>query len=87
MLLDPGVPFRRGFGPSRSRGVPVGAGEVVLVLVLVLVVPGVVIREVPRLEGGPAGVILGRFRDEASILRAAAIYEASERWLERWPVL
>lgn len=39
-------------------------------------------------DGLPIGLqILGRFRDEASILRAAAIYEASERWLERWPVL
>jgi len=39
-------------------------------------------------DGLPVGLqILGRFRDEASILRAAAIYEASERWLERWPDL
>jgi aspartyl-tRNA(Asn)/glutamyl-tRNA(Gln) amidotransferase subunit A len=39
-------------------------------------------------DGLPIGLqILGRFRDEASILRAAAIYEASERWLERWPDL
>jgi aspartyl-tRNA(Asn)/glutamyl-tRNA(Gln) amidotransferase subunit A len=39
-------------------------------------------------DGLPIGLqILGRFRDEASILRAAAIYEASERWLERWPEL
>jgi aspartyl-tRNA(Asn)/glutamyl-tRNA(Gln) amidotransferase subunit A len=39
-------------------------------------------------DGLPIGLqILGRFRDEASILRAAAIYQASERWLERWPDL
>jgi aspartyl-tRNA(Asn)/glutamyl-tRNA(Gln) amidotransferase subunit A len=39
-------------------------------------------------DGLPVGLqILGRFRDEASILRAAAIYEASERWLDRWPDL
>jgi len=39
-------------------------------------------------DGLPIGLqILGRFRDEASILRAAAIYEASEPWLERWPDL
>ena len=30
---------------------------------------------------------VGRFRDEASVLRAGALYEASERWLERWPDL
>ncbi|MCW5736914.1 MAG: amidase [Enhydrobacter sp.] len=37
-------------------------------------------------DGLPVGLqILGRFRDEASILRAAAIYEASEPWLDRWP--
>jgi aspartyl-tRNA(Asn)/glutamyl-tRNA(Gln) amidotransferase subunit A len=39
-------------------------------------------------DGLPIGLqILGRFRDEASILRAAAIYEASEPWRERWPDL
>jgi aspartyl-tRNA(Asn)/glutamyl-tRNA(Gln) amidotransferase subunit A len=39
-------------------------------------------------DGLPVGLqILGRFRDEASILRAAAIYEASESWLDRWPDL
>jgi len=39
-------------------------------------------------DGLPIGLqIVGRFRDEASILRAAAIYEASETWLERWPDL
>ncbi len=39
-------------------------------------------------DGLPVGLqILGRFRDEASILRAAAIYEAREPWLDRWPDL
>jgi aspartyl-tRNA(Asn)/glutamyl-tRNA(Gln) amidotransferase subunit A len=39
-------------------------------------------------DGLPMGLqILGRFRDEASILRAAAVYEASEPWLDRWPEL
>ncbi|WP_428660651.1 amidase [Reyranella sp.] len=39
-------------------------------------------------DGLPVGLqILGRFRDEASILRAAAIYETSEPWLDRWPDL
>jgi aspartyl-tRNA(Asn)/glutamyl-tRNA(Gln) amidotransferase subunit A len=39
-------------------------------------------------DGLPVGLqIVGRFRDEASVLRAAAIYEASEPWLERWPDL
>jgi len=39
-------------------------------------------------DGLPVGLqILGRFRDEASILRAAALYEASEKWLDRWPDL
>jgi aspartyl-tRNA(Asn)/glutamyl-tRNA(Gln) amidotransferase subunit A len=39
-------------------------------------------------DGLPVGLqIVGRFRDEASILRAAAIYEASEDWLSKWPVL
>jgi len=38
--------------------------------------------------GLPIGLqIVGRFRDEASILRAAALYEASEPWLDRWPDL
>ena len=36
----------------------------------------------------PIGLqIVGRFRDEASVLRAAALYEASEDWLSRWPDL
>ena len=39
-------------------------------------------------EGLPIGLqIVGRFRDEASVLRAAALYEASEDWLERRPEL
>ncbi len=37
-------------------------------------------------EGLPIGLqIVGRFRDEFSVLRAAALYEASESWLDRWP--
>lgn len=39
-------------------------------------------------EGLPIGLqVVGRFRDDASVLRIAALYEASERWLERWPDL
>jgi aspartyl-tRNA(Asn)/glutamyl-tRNA(Gln) amidotransferase subunit A len=39
-------------------------------------------------EGLPIGLqFVGRFRDEASVLRAAALYEASEHWLDRWPDL
>ncbi len=39
-------------------------------------------------DGLPVGLqIVGRFRDEASILRVAALYEASEDWLSRWPEL
>ena len=39
-------------------------------------------------EGLPTSLqIVGRFRDEASVLRAAALYEASETWLDRWPDL
>ena len=39
-------------------------------------------------EGLPIGLqIVGRFRDEASVLRATALYEASEAWLDRWPDL
>ena len=39
-------------------------------------------------DGLPIGLqIVGRFRDEASVLRAAALYEASEDWLARWPDL
>ena len=38
-------------------------------------------------DGLPIGLqIVGRFRDEVSVLRAAALYEASENWL-RWPDL
>jgi aspartyl-tRNA(Asn)/glutamyl-tRNA(Gln) amidotransferase subunit A len=39
-------------------------------------------------EGLPIGLqFVGRFRDEASVLSAAAIYEASESFLARWPDL
>ncbi len=39
-------------------------------------------------DGLPIGLqIVGRFRDDASVLRAAALYEASEDWLDRWPDL
>jgi aspartyl-tRNA(Asn)/glutamyl-tRNA(Gln) amidotransferase subunit A len=39
-------------------------------------------------DGLPIGLqIVGRFRDEVSVLRAAALYEASESWLDRWPEL
>lgn len=39
-------------------------------------------------DGLPIGLqVVGRFRDEASVLRAAALYEAREAWLERWPDL
>jgi aspartyl-tRNA(Asn)/glutamyl-tRNA(Gln) amidotransferase subunit A len=39
-------------------------------------------------DGLPIGLqIVGRFRDDASVLRAAALYEANEGWLARWPDL
>ncbi|MDP2376977.1 amidase [Reyranella sp.] len=39
-------------------------------------------------EGLPIGLqIVGRFRDDASVLRAAALYESSEDWLSRRPDL
>jgi aspartyl-tRNA(Asn)/glutamyl-tRNA(Gln) amidotransferase subunit A len=39
-------------------------------------------------ESLPIGLqFVGRFRDDASVLRAAALYEASEDWLSRWPDL
>lgn len=39
-------------------------------------------------EGLPIGLqFVGRFRDDAAVLRAAALYEASEDWLGRWPDL
>jgi aspartyl-tRNA(Asn)/glutamyl-tRNA(Gln) amidotransferase subunit A len=39
-------------------------------------------------DGLPIGLqLVGRFRDEVSVLRAAALYEASEDWLSRWPEL
>jgi len=31
--------------------------------------------------------IVGRFRDETSVLQAAHLYEKSETWLDRWPDL
>ncbi|UYN97931.1 MAG: amidase [Enhydrobacter sp.] len=38
--------------------------------------------------GLPIGLqFVGRFRDDASVLRIAALYEASENWLDRWPDL
>ena len=39
-------------------------------------------------EGLPIGLqIVGHFRNEAAVLRAAALYEASESWLDRRPDL
>jgi len=39
-------------------------------------------------EGLPIGLqIVGQFRDDASVLRAASLYEASEDWLSHWPPL
>ena len=39
-------------------------------------------------DGLPIGLqIVGRFRDDASVLRAAALLEASDTLLERWPDL
>ena len=39
-------------------------------------------------ESLPIGLqFVGRFRDDASVLRAGALYEASEDWLTRWPDL
>ena len=39
-------------------------------------------------DGLPIGLqIVGRFRDDASVLRAAALLEASDSLLERWPDL
>jgi aspartyl-tRNA(Asn)/glutamyl-tRNA(Gln) amidotransferase subunit A len=39
-------------------------------------------------DGLPIGLqIVGRFRDDASVLKAAALYETSEGWLTRWPDL
>jgi aspartyl-tRNA(Asn)/glutamyl-tRNA(Gln) amidotransferase subunit A len=39
-------------------------------------------------DGLPIGLqFVGHFRDEASVLRAAALYEAGEHWLDRWPDL
>jgi aspartyl-tRNA(Asn)/glutamyl-tRNA(Gln) amidotransferase subunit A len=39
-------------------------------------------------DGLPIGLhIVGRFRDDASVIRLGALYEATERWVERWPPL
>jgi aspartyl-tRNA(Asn)/glutamyl-tRNA(Gln) amidotransferase subunit A len=39
-------------------------------------------------EGLPIGLqFVGHFRDERAVLRAAALYEASEDWLSQWPNL
>ncbi|MCW5749249.1 MAG: amidase [Alphaproteobacteria bacterium] len=39
-------------------------------------------------DGLPVGLhIVGRFRDDASVLRLGALYEASESWMQRWPAL
>jgi aspartyl-tRNA(Asn)/glutamyl-tRNA(Gln) amidotransferase subunit A len=39
-------------------------------------------------DGLPIGLhIVGRFRDDASVIRLGALYEASERWMERWPAV
>jgi len=40
------------------------------------------------IDGLPIGLqIVGRLRDEATVLRIGALYEAMERWTERWPDL
>lgn len=39
-------------------------------------------------DGLPIGLqIVGRLHDEPSVLRVGALYEATERWVERWPAL
>ncbi len=39
-------------------------------------------------DGLPVGLhIVGRFRDDASVIRLGALYEASETWVDRWPTL
>jgi aspartyl-tRNA(Asn)/glutamyl-tRNA(Gln) amidotransferase subunit A len=39
-------------------------------------------------DGLPVGLqIVGRLHDEPSVLRVGALYEATERWIERWPAL
>jgi aspartyl-tRNA(Asn)/glutamyl-tRNA(Gln) amidotransferase subunit A len=39
-------------------------------------------------DGLPIGLqLVGRFRDEASVLRLGALYEASTDWHQRWPNL
>ena len=80
------------FEPIRIDGVEVGRAAPQLVPLHHAVqhhrtpCPHPVLRLRP--EGLPIGLqIVGRFRDEASVLRAAALYEASEDWLSRWPEL
>jgi len=39
-------------------------------------------------DGLPIGLqIVGRLHDEPTVLRVGALYEASERWIARWPAL
>jgi len=39
-------------------------------------------------DGLPVGLhIVGRFRDDASVIGLGALYEASETWVDRWPTL
>ncbi|MDX1374620.1 MAG: amidase [Burkholderiales bacterium] len=39
-------------------------------------------------DGLPVGLqIVGRLHDEPTVLRVGALYEATERWRERWPAL
>jgi len=39
-------------------------------------------------SGLPIGLqIVGRLHDEPTVLRVGALYEASERWIARWPAL
>ncbi|HKV00026.1 MAG TPA: amidase [Vineibacter sp.] len=39
-------------------------------------------------DGLPIGLhIVGRFRDDASVIRLGALYEATEAWMQRWPAL
>ncbi len=39
-------------------------------------------------DGLPIGLhIVGRFRDDASVVRLGALYEAAETWMNKWPAL
>jgi len=39
-------------------------------------------------DGLPIGLhIVGRFRDDASVIRLGALYEATETWMNKWPIL